>query len=47
MANGPSFAGFFEDFGGLHQEIVADRVRNTAKGFWEKMQFDGENNRVA
>jgi hypothetical protein len=46
MANGPSFAGFFEDLS-LHQEIVTDRVRNTAKGFWEKMQFDGENNRVA
>ena len=27
-----------------YEEIIADRVRNTAKGFWEKMGFDSDNN---
>ena len=26
-----------------YEVIVADRVRNTAKGFWEKMDFVGDN----
>lgn len=26
-----------------YEVIVADRVRNTAKGFWEKMNFIGDN----
>jgi len=26
-----------------YEVIVADRVRNTAKGFWEKMDFIGDN----
>ena len=34
-----------EMFKGSFDAIIADRVRYTAIGFWEKMGFDGDNNR--